>query len=301
MGGKSSDETSSTQMVMPWPGAAPHLTGIYDQAKALNEAGQPAYYPGQTFAPRDPLQNQAMNMSLNYAMNSMPGQIYDTQRAHSFALNSPDVANNPYVQNMNISNANLLNRNLSENILPQIGRESVMTGGYGGSRQGVAEGIAARGTQEAIANSAANTNFQAYNRGLGAQGLALGMSPQVMGMGMAPMDVMSQVGAYNRGLDQEALDADMARWQYNQNLPWENLNRYNSIVGMAPWGSQTTAEGGGSSPLGGAISGGMLGYGLAGMGGGAAGAAGAGSLASTLGFSSAWPLAAMGAVLGGII
>ena len=101
--------------------------------------------------------------------------------------------------------------------------------------------------------------MDAYGKGLGAQQGALAMAPQTMGMGLMPMDIMGQVGQYNTGIDTQALDADMQRWNYNQNLPWENLNRYSSIVSQAPWGSTSTAEGGGSSPIAGAIGGGLLG------------------------------------------
>jgi hypothetical protein len=230
------------------------------QGSALNAAGGPGYYPGQTFAGRDPLSDQAQNLKLNYATSSMPGQIYDAQRAQSFALNSPDAANNPYVQNMMQSNQFMANRNLSENLLPQIAGGAVASGQMGGSRQGIAEGLAMRGTQEALANANAQTMMDAYGKGLGAQQGALALAPQTMGMGMQPMDVMGQVGQYNQGIDQQALSADMDRWNYNQQAPYDALNFYNNIVqGNNAWGSSTTAEGGGSSPIAGALGGGLLG------------------------------------------
>ena len=255
-----SDEQESTQQVIPWCGAQPHLSTMFNTAGQLVNQGSPAYYPGQTFAGRDPLSDQAQNLSLNYATSSMPGQIYDAQRAQSFALNSPDVANNPYVQNMMAANQFNVQQNLSENILPRLGSGAVAAGQYGGSRQGIAEGLAARDSQQALATANAQTMMDAYTKGLGAQQGALAMAPQTMGMGLMPMDIMGQVGQYNTGIDEQALGADMERWNYNQNLPWENLNRYSSIVSQAPWGSTSTAEGGGSSPIAGALGGAMLGH-----------------------------------------
>ena len=43
------------------------------------------------------------------------------------------------------------------------------SGQLGSSRQGIAEGLAARGTQEALANANAQTMMDAYGKGLGAQ------------------------------------------------------------------------------------------------------------------------------------
>jgi len=244
---------------VPWSGAQPHLQNIMGAAGGLWSQGGPQYYPGQTFAGRDPLSDQAQNMRLNYATNSMPGQIYDAQRAQSFALNSPDAANNPYVQNMMQSNQFMANRNLQENLLPAIQGGAVASGQMGGSRHGIAQGLAARGTQEALTNANAQTMMDAYSRGLGAQGMAIGQAPQTMAMGLQPMDIMGQVGQYNQGIDQQALSADMDRWNYNQQNPYDTLGWYNSIVQGAPWGSNTQTEGGGGSTAAGALGGAMAG------------------------------------------
>lgn len=62
---------------------------------------------------------------------------------------SGDPTNNPYLAAMNQANINqalqgygdAINQ-LQTSVLPQIGREAFASGGYGGSRQGVAEGLA---------------------------------------------------------------------------------------------------------------------------------------------------------------
>jgi len=260
-------DNSGNSAIEPWDRQKPYLMDIYDTANRLSMQSPVQYYPGQTFAGRDPLQDQAQNLGLNYATSSMPGQIYDAQRAQSFALNSPDVANNPYVQNMMESNAFMANRNLAENVLPQLKLGAMASGQVGSSRhRGIAEGLAARGTNEALANANAQTMMDAYGKGLTAQQGSLGMSPGLMKMGMEPMNVMSQVGAYNRGIDQEALGSDIQRWDKNQMLPWENLQRYNSFLAGSPMGSE--AASGGSSPLGTALGIGSMATGL--FGGGAA-------------------------------
>ena len=297
MGGKSGGGGGDQQVettAVPWKGSQPYLKEIMSSSGDLYGQGL-NYYPGQTFAGRDPLQDQAQNLSLNYAMNSMPGQIYDAQRAQSFALNSPDVANNPYVQNMMQSNQFMANRNLSENLLPQIQSGAVASGQMGGSRQGIAQGLAMRGTQEALANANAQTMMDAYGKGLGAQQGALALAPQTMGMGLQPMDVMGKVGAYNQGIDTQALDADMTRWNANQDLPWDALNRYASVVGgNTQWGTNQTADGGGSSPLAGALGGGLLGASAASMPFFSAGGTGA-ALGTAMG---GWTLPLIGAGAG---
>ena len=169
MGGKSGGDQETTQEAVPWSGVQPYLKDFLGDASNLYQQGGPGYYPGQTFAGRDPLSDQAQNLKLNYAMNSMPGQIYDSQRALSSALNAPDAANNPYVQNMMQSNQFMANRNLSENLLPRISSGAVAGGQKGGSREGIAQGLAMRGTQEGLMNANNSLMMDAYGKGLGAQ------------------------------------------------------------------------------------------------------------------------------------
>lgn len=55
---------------------------------------------------------------------------------------------------------NVLNRNLQENLLPSIGGSFVSSAGTAGSRRGIAEGLALRGTQETLGNLAGQIQAQ---------------------------------------------------------------------------------------------------------------------------------------------
>jgi hypothetical protein len=98
----------------------------------------------------------------------------------------------------------LLNRNLSENLLPQISQSANAAGQLGGSRQGVAQGIALRGTQESLANTSADIYAQdllrrqnaaqaqgALQTGAGATGLQ--SLPGLLNLGLSPLAALSQI------------------------------------------------------------------------------------------------------------
>ncbi len=70
---------------------------------------------------------------------------------------------NPYLQDASNAITNQVNTNLQTQILPGINSGAMMAGGYGGSRQGVAQGLAINGANQAIANGLANLNLGAYN------------------------------------------------------------------------------------------------------------------------------------------
>jgi hypothetical protein len=59
------------------------------------------------------------------------------------------------------------------------------------------------------------------------------------------MQKLLMVGQAQEGYDQAALQDAMARWNYEQNLPYQNLQRYQAAISGYPMGTMTSAAGGG--------------------------------------------------------
>ncbi len=184
------------------------------------------FFPDQTYAEMDPLQEEALQMREQYG-RGMQGMVDPAMQAWQSTLSAPDVANNPYVQGMLEQQANLLNRNLMENLIPGAEMGAIGAGQFGGSRQKIiAEGIAMRGTQEALANQAAQIQMDAYLAGLGQQRYGLSAAPGMASFGMMPADVLSGVGGVRRGEEQKAIDEARQRWEFEQNEPWMRAERF---------------------------------------------------------------------------
>jgi hypothetical protein len=109
---------------------------------------------------------------------------------------------NPFLQGQIQQGQRLINRNLQENIMPTIGSGAAQAGQLGGSRQGVAEGIAARGAIESQADLAQNLlgadferqqsqNFQRNMLGQQQQLQALGQAGNLAGIGFAPLQQLA--------------------------------------------------------------------------------------------------------------
>jgi hypothetical protein len=103
---------------------------------------------------------------------------------------------------------------------------------------------------------------------------------------MMPSQTVGQVGQFYRGMDEMGLQADMDRYNYNEQLPYQNLSNYMNVLQGAPWGSTTTSPAQSGNPIMGALGGGMMGA----------------SLGSSIGFLNPYtaPLAIGGALLGGL-
>jgi hypothetical protein len=262
--GAMSSNGDSTQQIKnePWGPAQDPLKDILGYGKNAYDQGY-QNYPGQTFAPMNPYQQQGLQQNLNYSQGLMPNQIGQAQGAWQSALNSPDVANNPYVMNQVMAQSGLLNRNLSENIMPQIQDGATAAGQSGSSRQGVAEGIASRGTQEAIGRQAASTMGNAYGQGLAAQGNAIGQANNTLGLGMLPGQTMQGVGGQLNTEAQRYINEAMQRQQFGQDVPWDQIARYQNVAqpigGMG--GNQTQPNPNQGNMFAGALGGGMAGLG----------------------------------------
>ncbi len=236
-------ETESTQQSAPWKAAQPYLKDMLSQAGELGDTPQ-TFFPGQTYAGMNPMQHQGLEMGQEYATSQLPGLINQSQGTWGDMLNAPDVANNPYVNAMIDQQASGLNRNLQENLLPSITDQYVGAGQLGSTRQGVAEGIALRGTQEALADATAKTQLGAYGQGLGQQANAMRMTPQMMQQGMMPGQIMGSIGSQYRGEEQLGINEAMQRHDFEQSEPWERLQREAGIVGglSSPYGTQTSTQ-----------------------------------------------------------
>lgn len=174
---------------------------------------------------------------------------------------------NPYSQTLADMLANTMTNNWQRRIAPQIASNAAAVGGYGGSRQGVAEANSANdlnlGIGNALANLMSNNYNSSLNYDLGMAGNALGyanldrainndnLSWQMQGanLGMTVQDrllALSQLGLTN-GTN-------------IQNTPlnyWQQI--LNSVNGVGQGYGSTTQSGGGGNPLLGALGGAQLG------------------------------------------
>lgn len=225
-----SSESKSESKVTPYDQG--HVNDLLARIKAMG--GTPMeMFPDQMYAGMDPAQMQALDMRRDFA-GGMGQQITDpTMGAWQQSLSAPDVANNPYVQGMIGANERSLNRNFQE-MMPGI--DATMLGvneRLGGSGQGVAQGVAARGTQEALANANAGMMMDAYGQGLDQQKFAMGAAPGMAGLGLMPSDITMGIGDIERAEAQKGLSEDIARFNFGQQEPLQRLqNELNLSQGL---------------------------------------------------------------------
>lgn len=138
--------------------------------------------------------------------------------------------NDQLLQNRLNDIATLSNRNLNENIMPSLRTGAVQAGQTGSSRQGIAEGIAARGAMEETARGQNNLLANAENQRLQAMQAAGQMGGNLLQQQLAPSATMNQVGMQQRGIQQDQMgenlmrqDAELARLTGLSNINSQTL------------------------------------------------------------------------------
>lgn len=197
------------------PSQTPYLQNMYARANTLAKRGG-----NESVAGFNPMQTQGFDMAQNYAQNQGQDIFNNTSNALNFGLNAADVDQNPYLQKAMQAAIRPLTQNYQENVLSNVTDEALQAGQFGGSRQGVAEGITGRGYLDKVGDITSSMANQGYNTGLNTMMQSIGQAPNVQNMGLFGANVMQGIGGQQQGLTQAVIDA-----------PWNNVARFRQALG----------------------------------------------------------------------
>lgn len=282
MGG-SSQPVSQTTRIEKSPGQLELERLAMPQLREF-AANPPQYYPENAVAGFDPSQTQGQEAVLGATPNqaSVVGSAADASRFFTSG-DVLDVNRNPGLAGHIAAATRPIYSNLTERVLPAIRSGANQAGQFGGSRQGIAESLAARDAATAAGDTSAKIVSGAYGQGLDAMAKGLGLAPTTAQALTIPGTTTSAVGDVRQDMAQQLLNQDVSRFNYSQMLPLsigETLARISGAFG--PLGATTTASTAQPNPL------------MSGLGGAATGAALGGTLLPGVG-------AIPGAAIGGLL
>ena len=250
-GQKTTKTENSTQSSNPMAAAQPGVNGILGAGTDWMNKGGAQYYGGQTYADLTAPQMQGIDQ-LQQGGNSAGAQSYFGDVINGKYL---DPSTNPALQGQLDA--------VAQNVMPQIGSAFTKAGMYGSTpnQTALAQGLSA---------GMAAPIFQNYQQERGMQQQAAsgapGMNQQIAGQQIA-------AGGMLQADKQAQIDADMARWNYNQNLPLQTANQAAGLINpiasqyKTTTGNSTNTTQQNSSPLQQALGVGMMGASMFGSGG----------------------------------
>lgn len=204
----------------------------------------PQRYSGSTVAGFDPSQVAGQEMALG-AAPTQASVASNAANANQF-YTSGDIwnpASNPNLQGAIDASTRPIVQNYQESILPGIRNDAISSGNFGGSRQGVAEGIAARGVSNAVGDTASKLVQGQYGTNVDAQLKAMGLVPTVQGAQTVPATTTSGVGDVRQALTQRQIGENVGNFNYDQMAPFlQSQEIMQLLAGIPGGGSVSTAS-----------------------------------------------------------
>jgi len=259
--GKSSGGGDTTTTVNPPDWAVPYITGAAKEGQRIYGQGPQQYYPNQTYAGFDPLQLAGQQANANYAQSVVPGLNQNIFGSFNQALNSADVLNNPAITAGLDTIESRANQNYLESILPQLRQQATGTGNQFSSKAQQSEYQSARDLQQVISDAQANLLTGTIGDAMRQQNAALAVAPNILGTGLMGGDILQSVGSQQQAMNNLGIQEAINRWNFGQQAPTNALNTYIGQLGglTGNYNVQQSSQDTGSSALGGAIGGGLLG------------------------------------------
>jgi hypothetical protein len=281
------------------PALLPYLqTGLQTAQELFLTGPQPTFFPGQTYVSPSQQTLSALQQQEQLATAAQP-TLQAAQQAYQASLGQIGqtaaggfLGGSPYREALIESATRPLIQQYEQTIMPGIASGFSGAGRYGSGAMQQAQARATEAFGRSLGDVATTVAAQDYARERALQQQAqLGQAalaqaaPSFFQMGFLPSQALAQVGAAQEAIAAQPLQQQMQQFQFNQMLPYQQLQGFLSSVYGSPMGSSNIpipqAQ---TNPLGSALGGAGLGY-LAG---------------NVFGFNPVYGAGA-GAVLGGIL
>lgn len=181
-------EEQARQMMMSSAGGMAGFTNTLPQ-QVQGIMGAQGANVAQTGAGAQDAQQQLMQM-MQMMFGATGGQMAAGNAQTAPALNTllnPDILNaesNPYLKSYMEAAIRPLGEQFSNVVMPGISQDAITAGGFGGSRQGIAEGLASQGLSRATGDVTAQIGNEGYKQGLGAMISGLGAANTQQGQNL---------------------------------------------------------------------------------------------------------------------
>jgi hypothetical protein len=274
------------------PTLRPYLELGLQRGEQLFFGPGPQFFPGQTYVSPSKQTLAALRQQESLARGAQPA-LEASQQAYLSSLNQLGqtaggafLSGSPQLEGVIGRATRPITERLTEQTLPGIASGFSAAGRYGSGAMERATSGATEAASKAIGDVASNIAYGDYARerefqqqAIGAQIDAARLAPQFYSQQFLPSQQLGQIGAAREQIAAQPLQEEMQRFQFGQQVPYQQLQGFLSSVYATPMGgsqfqaipqAQTNRVG---QALGGAVLGSQVGqlfgdYGTAGAIGG---------------------------------
>jgi hypothetical protein len=239
-GGGSGGGGSSTTKTELDPTVKPFVQYGLEQAKGLYNSNTPQYYGGQTYVSPSAQTQAALQAQQTRALAGNP-LLTQGQQQQSDVISGNYLQNNPYFNQAMQGAAQGATTNYNDAIKAAQGNAS-MAGRYGSNVAADIQNRAATTLSNTLANKYGDLAYQNYANERGMQNQAAQYAPTMANADYNDINQLAAVGKTAEDYQKTALQADIDRFNYQQNLPYQKLSAYLGSAYGVPTGQVSTTQ-----------------------------------------------------------
>jgi hypothetical protein len=231
---------TATQTTQIDPTIQPYLSYGLQEAQRLYQGGGPQYYTGQGYvgpstATQTGLQAlEARAAAGNPLLSAAQNQLYGT-------VQGDYLGGNPFFSGAFQPAAEAATSQFNQAI-GNIGSQASKAGRYGSGAMGDLQSQAANALAKNLTGTAGQLAYQNYADERARQQQATFGAPAMAQADYADIQNLINAGQLGEGYQQQALAADMAKFNFQQQAPQANLSNYLNQVYGFPAGRTTTTQ-----------------------------------------------------------
>ena len=222
------------------PTVRPFVEYGLQEAKQLYQTDTPSYYPYQTYVDPSQQTQQALQAAQTRALAGSP-LVPAAQQQQLATIQGQNLGLNPYFANALQGAAGVATTQFQD-ALKNIASQSSQAGRYGSGAMADLQSRASTNLAKELTSRAGELAYQNYAAERAAQERAIANAPQMAAADYQDIQQLMNVGQAAEGYQQQALESDINRFEFEQNLPYTKLQSYLSAAYGAPMGQVSTTE-----------------------------------------------------------
>ena len=241
-GGGGSTQTTQNQLD---PTVRPFVEYGLQEAKQLYQSDTPQYYPYQTYVDPSAQTQQALQSAQSRALAGSP-LVPAAQQQQLATIQGQNLGLNPYFANALQGAAGVATTQFQD-ALKDIASQASTAGRYGSGAMADLQSRASSNLAKELTSRAGELAYQNYAAERAAQERAIASAPQMAQADYQDIQQLLNVGQTAEDYQRQALESDIARFEFEENKPYTKLQSYLSAAYGAPMGavSTSTSSGGG--------------------------------------------------------
>jgi len=222
------------------PTVRPFVEYGLQEAKQLYQTDTPQYYPYQTYVDPSAQTQQALQAAQNRAIAGNP-LVPAAQQQLQNTIQGQYLGNNPFLSAAMQQGASEATQRYQDAIQGTRSGAS-QAGRYGSGAMFDQQSRAQQNLANSLANQAGQLLYQNYGAERQAMQNAIQQAPQMAAADYFDIQQLQNVGQTAEDYQKQALESDISRFEYEQNLPYTKLQSYLSAAYGAPMGQVSTTE-----------------------------------------------------------